>query len=113
MIKTLKERLLSEMSNGLPFMEGKEKADNILDEKLTIKEYGFLNGDDGEFISYIVKEYPENFFFGGSVLTERFKHIESVFTDDEISELLEEGIEIKLTQKKSKNKRNYVGVEFI
>lgn len=112
-MKTLKERLLSEMSNGLPFMEGKEKLDNILDEVLTVNEYGFLSGDDGEFIVYTTKEYPNNFFFGGSVLTERFKHIESVFTEDEIAELLNEGITIKLVQKKSKNKRIYVAVEFI
>lgn len=113
MMKTLRERLLSEMSNGLPFMEGKEKADNILGENLHIMDYGFLTGDDGEFIAYTVEEYPENFFFGGSVLTERFKHIESVFTEDEIAELLNEGIEIKLVQKTSKNKRKYVSVEFI
>lgn len=113
MMKTLKERLLTEMSNGLPFMEGRTKADNILNEELTINEYGFLTGDDGDFIVYTTTQHEDKFFFGGSVLTERFKHIETVFTEDEIAEMLEEGIIIKLVQKKSKNKRNYVAVEFL
>lgn len=110
---SLKERLLNEVNNGLPFMLGREKDTIDLGEKITIKEYGFLTGEDGEFICFIDNENDDKYFFGGSVLTEKFKQIENAFTQDEIQELLEEGIDIICREKKSKNNRKYVSVEFI
>ena len=113
MKNNLLARLEKVMSNNIPFMDGREKGDQILNEELTIIDYGFLTGEDGEFIVYITREHDDLFFFGGSVMTEKFKELESVFTEDEMSELMEMGITIKLVEKKSKNKRKYVAVELI
>lgn len=113
MKNNLLARLEKVMSNNIPFMDGREKGDQILNEELTIIDYGFLTGEDGEFIVYITREHDDLFFFGGSVMTEKFKELETVFSEEEMSELMEMGITIKLVEKKSKNKRKYVAVELI
>lgn len=112
-LELLRSKLLEEMAHGLPFMQGKEKGEIILGEVYAINEYGFLEGEDGEYIVFTINGNDLEFFFGGTVLTERFKKIESVFTDDEISALLNEGIKVIFEQKQSKNKRKYISVEFI
>ena len=66
----------------------------------------------GDFICFIDEQHEDKYFFGGSVLTEKFKQIELSFTEDEIKELLAMGIEIVCTEKKSKNNRKYISVEF-
>lgn len=109
----LMERLKMELANGLPFMDGKEKGEVTLGKTMTVTEYGFLNGEDGEFLVFITRENENEFYFGGSVLTQKFKDMEAIFNDKEIKELLEEGIQIVLEQKKSKKNRNYISVEFI
>nr|DAN06802.1 MAG TPA: hypothetical protein [Caudoviricetes sp.] len=113
MKNNLLSRLKEVMSNNLPFMEGREKADQIIGEPITIIDYGYLTGDDGEFIVYITREYNGVFFFGGSVLSEKFKELENAFTEDEMKELLEMGIKVRLCEKTSKNRRKYVSVELI
>ena len=113
MKKNLLARLKEVMSNNLPFMDGREKGEQVLNEELTIIDYGFLTGEDGEFIVYITREHDKVFFFGGSVLTEKFKELETVFSESEMAELMEIGITIKLVEKKSKNNRRYVSVELI
>lgn len=109
---TLKERLLNEVNNGLPFMVGREKDVIELGKIITIKDYGFLTGEDGDFICFIDEQNDGKYFFGGSVLTEKFKQIELAFTEDEIKELLNMGIEIVCSEKKSKNNRKYISVDF-
>lgn len=109
---SLKERLLNEVNNGLPFMVGREKDAIELGKIITIKDYGFLTGEDGDFICFIDDDNTDKYFFGGSVLTEKFKQIELAFTPDEIQQLLADGIEIVCSEKKSKNNRKYVNVEF-
>lgn len=109
---TLKERLLNEVNNGLPFMVGREKDVIELGKIITIKDYGFLTGEDGDFICFIDEQHEGKYFFGGSVLTEKFKQIELAFTEDEIKVLLGMGIEIVCTEKKSKNNRKYISVDF-
>lgn len=113
MKNNLLARLEKVMSNNIPFMDGREKGDQILNEELTIIDYGFLTGEDGEFIVYITREHEDLFFFGGSVMTEKFKELETVFSEEEMAELMEMGVTIKLVEKKSKNKRKYVAVELI
>lgn len=112
-LELLRSKLLEEMAHGLPFMQGKEKGEIVLGEKYSINEYGFLDGEDGEYIVFTTHNNDNEFFFGGTVLTERFKKIETVFNDDEISLLLNDGINVIFEQKQSKNKRKYISVEFI
>jgi hypothetical protein len=96
-------------ASGLPFMEGKEKTE--LDEGLlyVVKEYGYLESEDGEFV---VVADDTTFAFGGSVITENFKKLDEQLTESERTELLKDGIEMLIKKKKSKNKRDYTFCEF-
>ena len=99
-------------ASGLPFMDGLEKADLGMGEVLNINNYGYMEGEDGEFVVITTKEYPKNFFFGSSVLTSKMKDLDKVFGEEEMSKLLENGIEVVFEKKKSKNKREYTNVTF-
>lgn len=112
-LNDLKARLLTEVNNGLPFMDGREKGEITLNETMTIIDYGFMNGKDGEFSCFITKEYNDHYFWGGQVLTEKLKKVEGAFTEGEIATLLEEGIQVLFSEKKSANRRRYIDVEFI
>lgn len=100
--------------SGLPFMEGKEKGDmdSLMDTTVTIVDYGFMNDDGKEYASFICKEHPEYFFFGGSVLTDGLKKVDEALTDKEIEELMTAGLPTHFEKKKSKNKREYTKCTF-
>ena len=109
--KSLKERA-KEFSVQLPFMEGREKGDaeSLISQVITIRDYGFLKGDDGrDYAVFITDEYSKFFFFAGAVLTDQLQQLEA---DGYRTEIMEEGLPTLLTKKLSKNKRSYVAVEF-
>ena len=112
MKKSLKERA-KEFDIQLPLMEGREKGetDELIATVCTIKEYGFLPNEAGEpYAVFTVKEIPDKFFFGGSVLTARLTELEA---DGYHNVIVEEGLPVLMTKAKSKkNKREYVNVEF-
>lgn len=109
-------------ASGLPFMEGKEKLEvegNVLNNILTVAEYGYMEGTNdqtGEKEDYVVialKEYPKNFIYGSSVVTQAFKTLEGKFTDDDLKQLLDFGLTFRLTKQISKvSKRKYTKIEF-
>lgn len=104
---------VQKLNGGLPFMEGKEKGEIIMGTLYLINDFGFLNGNDGEYVVFTVKGNDSHFFFGGSVLTEKMKELENILTEDEIAQILNEGLEVIFEQKKAeKTKRNYVACEF-
>jgi hypothetical protein len=108
---SLRERA-KELSNSLPFMEGREKGEmkRIVDMSCTIIEYGFLQDEDNkEYVCFIVKEDPQNFYFGGQVLTDNMQELE---TDGFHAEIIKEGLPVNFGLKMSKNKKEYVTVEF-
>lgn len=109
--KSLKDRA-KEFSVSLPFMEGRDKGDakEIVGQVTTIADYGFLTGEEGhDYVVFIVKERTDKFFFGGTVLTDQLQQLEAEGYHDTI---VSEGLPMLLTEKKSKNKRSYVNVEF-
>lgn len=111
MKKSLKDRA-KEFSVQLPFMDGREKGDAkvLLGLISTIADYGFLKGDDNrDYAVFITKEFGDKFFFGGTVLTDQLQQLEAEGYHDEI---VEEGLPFLMTEKKSKNNRSYVNVEF-
>ena len=111
MRKSLKDRA-KEFSVQLPFMEGREKGDanELVGQVSTIIDYGFLKGDDGrDYVVFIVKERSKTFYFGGTVLTDQLQQLEAEGYHDAI---VEEGLPMLLSQKRSKNNRSYVNVEF-
>lgn len=111
MRKSLKERA-KEFSVQLPFMEGRDKGDakELVGVVSTISDYGFLKGDDNrDYAVFITKEDSKKFYFGGTVLTDQLQQLEADGYHDEI---VEDGLPMLMTAKKSKNKREYINVEF-
>ena len=95
-------------ASGLPFMEGKEKVELEDGSLYVVKNYGYLESEDGEFV---VLADDTTFAFGGSVITDTFKKLDATLDGTEIAELLADGIEIGIKKKKSKNKRDYTTCE--
>lgn len=107
-----KVQLITE--SGLPFMEGKEKiaVDEVIGKILTVADYGFLNGDEGEYVVVSLREYPTNFIYGSSVVTQAFKNLDEQLSVDEIANILNEGLTFRLSTLISKNKRKYTKIIF-
>ena len=109
--KRLRERA-QEFSVELPCMEGREKGDakELVGQVSTIADYGFLKGeDDREYAVFIVAERSGVFYFGGTVLTDQLQQLEAEGYHEDI---VAEGLPMLMTEKKSKNNRGYINVEF-
>lgn len=109
--KSLRDRA-REFSVQLPLMEGREKGDTaeLLGQVSTISDFGFLPNENGEaYAVFVVRERSGKFYFGGTVLTDRLTRLEQEGYHDAI---VEEGLPMLMTEKKSKNKRSYTNVEF-
>ena len=110
-MKSLRDRA-KEFSVQLPFMEGRDKGEtsDLMGAVHTICDYGFLPNDRGEpYAVFITKERAKKFYFGGHVLTDHLTQLEAEGYHDAI---VAEGLPVLLTEKKSKNNRTYVNVEF-
>lgn len=109
---SLKEKMISLNSNeGIPFMKGRTKGEisEILGQPVTIRDFDFLDGQDGEYVVFIVDEVKDTFFFGGSVLTSNLKLLNS----EEVNEVKESGLPVMLYESKSKKTgRKYVAAKF-
>lgn len=106
---------VQEVTTGetIEFMVGREKAELPMGQILTVVDYDYLNGDNGEYVVFICREDQNHFFFGGSVVTDKFKKIDQAFIEFEKEELLANGIELVATKKKSNStKRIYTDVLF-
>jgi hypothetical protein len=113
------EQLINEVTqitaSGLPFMEGKEKLEvkgEILNKVLTVDDYGFLEGEEGEYVVIALKEYPQHFIYGSSVVTQAFKTLEEKLNEEERAFLINQCLTFKLTEVVSKNKRKYIKIVF-
>lgn len=110
-MKSLQARA-KEMQNSLPFMEGKEKGEmkRIVDMNATIREYGFLKDDqEKEYVCFIIDEDPNNFYFGGQVLTENMRTFEDEGYHEEI---VKDGLPVLFGLRMSKKNKEYVTVSF-
>lgn len=109
---SLKEKMLSLNSNeGIPFMKGRTKGEvaELLGNPVTIKDFDFLDGQDGEYVVFIVDEVKDSFFFGGSVLTKDLKGL----SEEEKAEVKSNGLPVLLYEAKSKKTgRKYTAVKF-
>ena len=105
----LREKVKSFKKEGIKFMEGRNKGDlsDLFDKVVTVRDYDFIQGDDGNYLVFIIDEDDDNFYFGGSVLTNDFKQ----FDAENKKELQEVGLQIKLKNKKGK-KHNYTSVDY-
>ena len=102
---------------GIPFMEGrrlatKDEMKDLFGVVLSIKDYGFINGDDGEYTVFIVEDEEELFYASGQVLTQDLHTLEEeIGVDDFKTAVREEGLEVLFGRKKSKNGREYTTVK--
>lgn len=100
-------------SKGVPFMEGRTKGDTeeLLNKTVTVDDYAFLrNEDDGEYAVFSVKEIPESFYFGSTVITENLKRIEEEGLHDDV---VKEGLKVKVVKRQNKKgNRTYTAFEF-
>ena len=96
--------------NSIPFMSGRTKGDlqEIANKTLILRNFSFIKNEDGEYSVFIVDEIPDSFYFGGMVITDVLKSLELNGYKDEI---IETGLPIKVYSRKSKNKKNYYGLE--
>lgn len=110
--KTLKERAAEMSAPQLPIMNERDKGetDDLIGIIVTLNDYGFLTGDAGEYAVFTVQEDPNEFFFGGKVLTDALKEFDADGYGDDIRE---NGLPMLLTKKKTKDgKKTYTAVLF-
>ena len=99
---------------GIPFMEGRTLSTMEVGRIYTINDFGFINGDKGEYVVVSTKEDEKVFYFGGMVLTQLMKDIEENYTEEQVSVLMEHGFRIKIDKVKAKSsKRLYTKVEIV
>lgn len=96
---------------SIDFMDGRDRAelaDLCTGEKYHIEEFAFLNGENGEYAVFIVKENDNLFYFGNSVVSEVLKQVE---TDNMSEELRSVGVVFEKFV--SKKKREYIAIRFV
>lgn len=95
---------------GIEFMDKRTKGETeeLLDQVVTIRDYAFITGQEGEYAVFIIDEDADKFYFGGKVITDNLK----AFSEEEHEELKEEGLPTLFAERVSKNKRKYISVEF-
>lgn len=100
---------------GIPFMEDKTKFDVPLGEDLTIVDYGFIQGEDAPYAVLLFAEYPENFAFGNSIISDDIAQMEKDLGEKANVLNALKGVKVKFTKIASKKnpKREYTAVEFI
>lgn len=100
---------------GIPFMEGRTLAKDfkdILGVVVKITDYGFINGDDGEYTVFIIEDNDKEFYASGKVLTQDLHTLEEQIGEEEFKAAVnEEGLEVLFGRKKSKNNREYTTVK--
>ena len=100
---------------GIPFMEGRTLAKDfkdILGVVVKITDYGFINGDDGEYTVFIIEDNDNEFYASGKVLTQDLHTLEESIGVEEFKlAVKEEGLEVLFGRKKSKNNREYTTVK--
>jgi hypothetical protein len=112
---SLKDKALAMNGNGgIPFMEGREKAKELpTQSSVTIDNYGFIDGEEGEYVVLSLKEFPKSFFFGGSVVTEKMLELDKSLTSEEKEEIKTVGLPVQFLKRKNKaGKREYASCEF-
>ena len=111
----LLERVKKDMRATSSLMDGRIKGEVKTETVYVVKDFAILNDkkNNSEYTVFVSEGSPNNFYFGGTVVTDKFKRIIELVTDEELDELKKEGIPVMFIMKKSKNKRNYMDMELI
>lgn len=104
------------MGKGCPLMDGRTNVGTecVIDKVVHVDGMWLMQGKDGEYSVYTVTELPNDFLFGGKVMTDLLKDLLEQCSLDELNaELQGDPLAIKLTTKRSKNGRPYTAVEIV
>ena len=95
---------------GIPFMDEREKGDKaeLFDRVLHIDDFGFIDGENGEFPVVSFAEEPEKFYFLNSVIGDMLKQV----SKDAMKEHLKTA-PVKLYTRVSDKNREYMAYEFV
>ena len=109
------EKVKKQLEKNAKDIEGRTKGEIKELIAYLIKDFTILKDKDtgNEYSAFIVEGNDEEFFFGGSVVTDKLKRICDMLTDEELAELKKEGIPVMFVGKKSKLKRNYMDMELL
>jgi hypothetical protein len=114
LMESLKQKAIL-LNGGILLAKGRTKAEKTcFDEVLTLNNFEFskstIDGKESEFVAYTVKEDENQFFFGGSVVTENLKK----FNEEETALILKVGIPVKfeLIKTKIKGHNDYTKIVF-
>ena len=100
--------ILKQVKNNLevtlPIMEGREKGSLVLNVDMTVQDWGYLTDHEKneDYVAFIVKEDNNNFYFGGSVTTDKFKKID-LMGEEVVTTLKSNGLPVVFEEKKSKS----------
>lgn len=90
-----------EISGQVKLLDGREKGEmnDILNIPVTVDDYDFMNGSDGRYAVFTIKERPDQFFFGGSIFTTRITELDDKGFGEAVREF---GLPVRFEKKKSK-----------
>lgn len=110
---SLKERVMQFKNEGVPFMQGRVKADikDLKDKLVTLRDFSFIKNEHGEeYVVFIVDEEEEKFYFGGLVMTSNLKDLKDEGFYEEIKT---EGLPLAIHERKNKRgNRSYLYPEY-
>jgi hypothetical protein len=112
---SLKEKIQALNSNGgVPFMENRTKGDKLpTQSSVTVDNYGYIDGEEGEYVVISLREFPDKFYFGGGVVTDKFEELDKALSKDEKAQILEEGLPVLFQNRQNKaKKREYMTCVF-
>ena len=103
-ISDLLKSIKNQLEVSLPLMEGREKGSLVLNTEVTIKDWGYLTDHEknDSYVAFIIEEDNKNFYFGGSVSTDKFKKIDAM-GEDIVAALKANGMPVVFEEKKSKS----------
>ena len=98
------KQVKNQLEVTLPLMEGRGKGSLVLDTDMTVIDWGYLTDHEKQedYVAFIIKEDVNNFYFGGSVTTDKFKKIDAM-GDEIVAALKANGMPVVFEEKKSKS----------
>lgn len=113
--------IAKEHTEGSFVTVGREKVDvnnitNTYPNGVTVTEFDFLTGKDGDFAVCAFKEDEKSFFFGGKILTDICKSWAEGYEttkDASVDLTAEGGVKLRFKRDKTKDNRDVVLVEVV
>ena len=110
----MKDKLKSKINKGNPLILGRIKGKIEFNKFYNIQDFNIVkNKRSEEYSVFIVEGDLVHFYFGGSVITDKFKQILTELNEEELQELRKTGLPVKFIQKQSNYGRTYTSMIII